>query len=403
MPAPSFSDDELLALLRDETVAPESIVSEMEDAGATPHPAAALGAARTILKAMGPEQVAAIEALPPALRTIVLDVATDQQAIDLLSALAGSRDKAVVKDAKRCLHQMKARGVKVEPVRAPAPAPAPAPPVAEELPVFMSSIDGAGRRIIFFTGAARGGVDVAQLVISDETGVQMAELAQLYRKEYRRFLDRILGLTESFVAEIPRAYARSLIAQALDLNARARRPVPASFNDVTFLLGPAVGTQPSPGRSLPRPAEEAALRARGNEILDIREFGTWGPPEPIYDAFIRRIDEIDTSTLYIDETQKAASRREVIGNSVTTFWTREARELYATRLFDMAYLLQRAQRPEQSALVLATAWAVAGDEPLQTIPFVWRFYERFVPGPQGGHEPHAPPPATTPGGIILPP
>src|SRR5579862_138708 len=122
-----FSDDELLALLRDAGVPPESIVAEMEDAGAKPYSIADLTATRAALLSLGADQMNAVIALPPDLRTLVLDAAVASQAVPLISALANCADKSVVKDAKRSLHSLKSRGLKVEAPRPVATAPAAAP------------------------------------------------------------------------------------------------------------------------------------------------------------------------------------------------------------------------------------------------------------------------------------
>jgi hypothetical protein len=397
--ASTFTDEELLCLLRDDSVGPDAIVAEMEDAGAPPLPAPALVAARAILKDLGPAQVPAIEALPPTLRTVVLNVALGLQSVELLTLLTSSSDKAVGKDAKRCLHVLKSRGLKVEAPKA-APVVAAAP---EEQPVYMSTVDGLGRRVVLFTGAARGGVDVAQLVLSDESGVVSAELAPLGRKAYREFLERLFALKQMMVVETPRAYARSLVARALDLNAVARRPVPASFNDVAFLLGPAVGPMPSPGRTLPHPENEPALVLKARELFDLPELATWIPPDKDADAFDRKAREITSSALYIDEAQKSAALQQLVAASVEAFWTKLQRDRYAERLFDVAWLFTRAKREDHANLAVASASALAGETPIGAIPFAYLIFEALIPlaTPSADAPRHVPAPAT-PGSLIIP-
>jgi hypothetical protein len=272
MPTPDagrFSDDELLALLRDASVPPESIVAEMEDAGAKAYPVASLAATRAALASLAVDHLDAIIILPPELRSLVLDAAVTAQAVPLISALANCSDKSCVKDAKRSLHALKSRGLKVE---APKPVAAPAAaPTVDASATLMSSVDGDGRRIVFLSGAVRGGYDVAQILLSDEHGVISAEMLPLGRKEYRRFMDRLAALEDMLVVETPRPYVRHLIAKALDRNARAGRPIPPTFNDAAFLLGPAVAPQQSPGRALPRP-DDSGLFNRSGELLKLREF-----------------------------------------------------------------------------------------------------------------------------------
>jgi hypothetical protein len=205
------------------------------------------------------------------------------------------------------------------------------------------------------------------------------------------------------ITDVPRAWARSLVAAALDLNARARKAVPPTFNDIAFLLGPGVEPQPSPARALPLPEGEAALRTSSGDLLKLKEFLTWLPPEPDQAAFDRQVEAVKGSTLYIDQKQRDLALRELVSSTVVSFWTREKRERYAARLFDMAYLLHRARRPEAAGLALATASGLGGDAPIEGIPFAYAFFEQLLPkAEEPAAEPKSPL-AVSPGGIILPP
>jgi hypothetical protein len=205
------------------------------------------------------------------------------------------------------------------------------------------------------------------------------------------------------VVDVPRPWARSLVATALDLNARARRPVPATFNDVAFLLGPGVEPQVSPARALPLPENEATLRTAGADLLKLKELITWIPPEGEHLGFDRQVEAVKGSSLYIDEAQRAAAIKDIVSSSAASFWTRPSRDTYARRLYDMAYLFHRARRGEDAALALATASALGGDIPLEGIPFAYALFERLLPKAAA---PQAPPqvrqPSVSPGGIILP-
>lgn len=405
MPAPKttspFSDEELLALLRDDTVSPESIAAEMVEAGVTSPPAPpVLAAARAIIRALSPEQAPAVEALPPELRTVIVDAAIAARSVDFLASLLNSRDKALCKEAKRAIHELKASGLKVE---APRPSTATSQTAAgEPQPTFMTSIDGSGRRVLFFVAPARGGMDVAQIVVSDEAGIVSADFAPLGRKEYRKFLEKLAGSGEMLAGEVPRAYARSLVTRALDLTDRTRRSVPSSFNDVAFLLGPSVGPTPSPGRTLPRPEDERVLAIRAAELLARPEFRSWLPQETDARALQARLDEITASTLYIDDAQRQASVRAHLNGMVEAFWTRQRRDLIADRLFDMAYLLHRAGRAEPAALSVASAWALASDSALESVSFAFAFFEQLLPEPQDPGAPPARDDRPGPGSLIVP-
>lgn len=373
----NFSNEELVALLLDATVSTAAIADEMANAGAEPATPAQLQVAREVLGVFCPEKSGEFAQLPPALRQPLLEQAVIAQAAAFIAALCACNDKVVAKEGKRALHRLRASGLKVEP---PRPSVPPAPQAAEEqLLGYMSSIDGAqGERLVFHPCPAPGGVDVAQIILSDELGISNAELAPLDRRSFRRFVEKLADSRTLLIGSVPRAYSRSLIARALDRNAIARRPVPTSFNEVAFALGPAPAPQLSPGRSLPLPDELSylATEAKAAHLLTQRQFETWAPPEEIRSRLRAQLDTVSSSALYIDERQREEAVQAARRAFVTEFWTVERRRLWAERLFDMAWLLAGAGESEQRDLALASAHRLEGDDPLEAVGFAWALFKR---------------------------
>lgn len=404
MPTPgdnAFTDEELLALLRDASVAVEAITNEMADAGAPPLLPVELVTTRAALQAVETVDPAVVAGLPPRLRAFVLDEALSRKAGALIGALAGSADKTVAKEAKRLIHLLKTQGVKVEAAKAPSgAAPSGAPP-PEDYPTFMSSVDGFGERILLVPRPARTGVDVAQVVVSDVHGVVEARLAPLARKEFRRFVVNLSTAGGVLVGEVPRSYARGLISAALDLNARARRPVPAGYNEVAFALGPANPPQPSPGRALPLPEELAGWASRAAELMASDAMRTWMPAEDALRPLALRIDEIGVSPLYLDDAQREAGVRQVMDDAVHAYWTAARRQLVAERLFDVAWLLHGAGRADEANIALASARWLGSDRPVEGVTFCYALFEKLLPILRNQR---ASPPGerTSPAGLILP-
>lgn len=374
-----FSNEELVALLRDATVTPAAIADEMTSAGASAATPAQLEVARVVLDTFTPDQAEAFANLPVSLRGPLLDQAVAAQAASFVTAVCASNDKAVVKEAKRALHRLRAGGLKVEPPRPAAAPPAKAP--EEELVGYMSSIDGAhGERLVFHPCPVPGGIDVAQIILSDEWGISNADLAPLDRKGFRRFVEK-LGETQTLlVGAVPRAYSRSLIARALDRNAVARRPVPAGFNDVAFAIGPAPAPQASPGRTLALPQELAflATEAQATRLLTKPQFDSWAPPDSVRTPLRAVLDTIAKSTLYIDEQQRGTASLAARRDAIIGFWTTELRRVWAERLFDMAWLMAGAGDAQQRDLALASAHQLEGDAPLESVGFAWALFRRLT-------------------------
>lgn len=399
----TFSAEELIALLRDASVSPESIASEMEDAGAAPLPVEQLASARAVVQGFAPESVERLPGLDERLRADLVDAAIDARAVEFVAALAASADKALAKLGKRAIHVLRTKGVTVEPRRA-APAPAsPAAPAHEELPCLMSAIDSHGERLLFLPVASRGGIDLVQIVFSDTTGIVAARLHAIGRKEFRRFIQEIGRSGDLLTAEVPRSYARSLVTAALDLNAAARKPVPAEFNDVSFLLGATGGRQPSPGRALAPESgpERERLVAGSARLFDLREVSGWRPPEETLAPLSRRLEEISVSPLYVDDRQRAESVERTLGDAAEQFWVPVQRGRYAERLYDTALLLDRAGRHDDARLAAATAAALESEAPAASIPFCRRLFDRRpLPGLE---EPGMAAARESSGGLILPP
>ncbi len=402
---PGFPDDELLALLCDASVSVTAIAAEMEDAGAPPFSVEKLAAARVALEGLREADADRVAALPAPLRALVLDQVVAREAVALALTLSASADKAVAKEGKRAVHRLRAKGLAVEtpkPPPAPArgPAAAPASASAGEPGALLSNVDGFGERIVLLTRPARQGVDLAHLAISETEGVLQARLLALARREFRRFLKGLSEAEGVLVGAVPRSYARGLVTQALDQNARARRAVPAGYQEVAFVLGPPEPPTPSPGRTLSLPEDESALARRAAELIAIREMRTWLPEEEPLQHLALKIEEIQVSALYLDEAQRQKGLRSAVDDAVRDYWTRERRRRAAERLFDLGYLLNGAKRLEHAALALACALDLDSDRPVESVTFCYALFERILSavGAKGA----GPVEKTSPGGLILP-
>lgn len=375
----TFSDEELSDLLRDASVAPASIVREMQEAGAEPLPVDAIASTRTMLGDIGQAEPDAIVGLPERLRGLVLDEVQTKKAAGIVAGLLASRDKGIVKEAKRIQHHLKQQGVSVEAPSKAAPETKSAAithaSTPEEIPTYLSSADGTGSRIAILARSVRGGIDVAQVVVSDVSGVVDARLAPLARKEFRKFIQNLSMSGEVVLGEVPRAYARGLITTALDLNAKARRPIPSSWHEVAFAIGPSTPAQASPGRTLALPDDLADAAMRASELLLLPELRSWVPEREILDSVERQLASLTNSPLEIDPSSRQASLRSAISAAVHEYWTANRRHLMAERLFDLAWLLHGQGRAEQSAMASASGAWLDSDRPVENVPFAFAFFE----------------------------
>src|SRR5205823_6374078 len=130
---------------------------------------------------------------PEPLALAVLEATVKAKRVELAASLQESTVRALAKGARRALYGLRSAGV-VVPERPKAPPPEPAPAVAEPeeddfewLPCWLSAPTGTGERGLLAVRPQKGGgLEVAQLVISDEKGITSLQVAETHRSSYRK-------------------------------------------------------------------------------------------------------------------------------------------------------------------------------------------------------------------------
>jgi len=386
---PNLDPDQLLALLRDPNVESQEIAAR---AGVAREEAGRAARLLMVLPKAKPEEVAS---LPGPLAMALARASLAASRVDLLSALAGHAEKEIAKEAKRCLHVLRTRGVEVpEAPRPPAPTAAAAPP-EPPLAALASVLDGHGERAVWLPRPLPGrGIEVGQAVLSDERGLLSLQVGLVGRKEWRAFSRGIMERGEAVgVTEVPRERVHAWVAQARTVNERTGQRVPDGTDLWLNQLGPAAPV-PAPGASLPAPGEEEereALAASG-ALHELPVFRGWMADEDFLRKVAARLDEVQVSPLYIDERQRRAQLDRVLADAVEEFLDPGRRERLSARLLTMAeHLLERGE-PASSRAAAAAARAVAAVKPGATIPFVRLMVEkafaRSGPDPQEAADAH---------------
>lgn len=376
----AFTDEELLALLKDATVSTQAIAEEMDGAGVKPHPEEELRLTRELLDGFAPDRVADVSRVNAELRDLLLSAAVEAKAGGFVAALAACADKSIAKLGKKGIHVLRTRGITVEPQK-PSTAPVvPAAAAAEEFPPLMSLPSHAGVREIYIPYCVRGGIDLARAQVSDTEGILAADVHPFTRKEFRRFLGQLDNLSFAFV-EVPLDYARGLVLSSLDLNARARRAVPSGFNDVAFLIGGDAPRKPSPGRRVQLSIDDAELDSlvgRGAELYRDPQVALWAAPLASVNALMDRKDEIKASPIYLDDLQRQESIRAASEQAARDWFTEERRALLAERLYDAVLFFQKRSDQQGMRVAAVTARALESDRDVATIPFALAYLDLDV-------------------------
>ncbi len=401
--------DECLALLKDASLRPESIAEEMQCAGVSRPQPAQVQAARDVLAKLQSETAGStgtdpkalageIAALPEILALAVVHAAGRASRQDVLLELATSPGRMLAKEAKRELQKLKQRGVQVQEV------PLQGEPILKPLPEgeapvsYASSIDAYGERAVWWTRAARQGVELVQVVLSDVKGILAVDALALSRRSWREFVKRLPRQDVVSSAEIPREHARQLIADAEAAGARNGFSPPPAYADALRILGPApAAPPPTPGLAVEL-TDELAHQMAGGALFEDPLFMTWIPEEDDLRRFALRVDEIATSQLYIDARQRQQGFERAADDAAAAYFTPQRRALYSRRLVEMAHILASEKRADAARTALAVSRALEKDA---LNPFCRALFTHALKG-RLEEKQQAAPPRTTPSGLVTP-
>lgn len=367
---------------------------------------AATDEARCLVEEIAEAETDAILAMPPVLGRALLWAASAAGRHDVLCAAAEEGDKELQREVKRIAHVLKQRGVELElPTRQAATPPVPQEAAVQEPPVFLSSIDPAGERAVFWTRPLPGrGVEMAQLVVSDRRGIVDLLVAELSRKRFRELLEELPRRGEVTIYEASRQDARQVIDRARVI-ARDEGRMPAHFPAwAAQVFGPAPAEMPPPlepvaeGAPLRDPAVLSELVSESITLFSEPEIARWVPPESALRSCALEVETAAGSSLYVDEAQREAGITAAIERCATTHFDEEARRLWSARLRDMGRLLEATERPHAAKIAAATAAALTAGEAAASIPFCVAFFARLFAG--GAPAPAGQGPAA--GGLIVP-
>lgn len=374
-PAMPLDTDALLALLRD----PNAESQQIAEAAGVPRDE--VGRAARMVHAIARAKAEELATLPGPLALAVLRAAVAAGQADVLAAVAAGENREVAKEAKRSLHLLRVRGVAVPELPRAVPPPV-APPAEPELPCYASSLDGQGERAVWLARNVPGkGVEVGQAVVSDVRGLLSLQVGMLGRKEYRAFagdlLERGGGLR---VAEIPRAIAHALVADARRRAESGGQPLPEGASLWLSKLGEAPPL-PDPATRFPTlPAgDEAAAVAASGRLHDLPLLRGWIADEEVLRATAARLDEAARSPLLVDDRQRSARVEQLLEEAIAGYFDAPRRERWARRLLITAAHLADTGDEASARVAAAASRALASGADALSVPFARRLFEKALP------------------------
>ncbi|MCI0572458.1 MAG: hypothetical protein L0Y66_17015 [Myxococcaceae bacterium] len=381
-------------------------------------PPDAVEKARALAAAPAQAPSAEVEALPLPLALAVLDASVRARSPELALALGSAAARDLARAAKRALYQLRTSGVTVPeaPATPRAPAPTPAPSPAEALPAVATALAGTGDFALLLARPVRGGLEVLQLLLSDEVGVREVSRMDLPRGGYSKLVKQLRRDEQLPTLELTTSEATDEVALAAGRNLGTRTPFPQGLETVLRHLGvqPRVETEPLP----PPTPEDVRLSNEGQTLHQEPEVAAWYPPERELRVLSERLAVVETSPLALSDVQRAEQILTSVRAQAHAFFTEPMRQLYARRLWWMARFFERTGRAHAAEVARAEARRLFQGE-LSPFPrFAEALFEKVLrmpsqPGVEAGagegvSGPAEPggsaPPAErrSPGGILLP-
>ncbi|RKI34464.1 hypothetical protein D7Y27_33510 [Corallococcus sp. AB004] len=371
-------------------------------------PEADVAQARKLADEVGSATPAAVEALPEALAGAVLEAAVLAGQVALPEALSASSVKPLAKAAKKALYRLRSRGV----TPAEAPREAPTAPAPETLPTLVTVVSSAGQYGLLLTRVVRGGVELLQVIASDEQGVLELNRTEQSRGDIRRILKH--GLKNGFGMEVSREEGARLLAEAAALNLSTRTPFPPDLEAALRHHGVQPIHVPEP---LPAPEPDDVRHAlEGDQLHATPEIAEWMPPDAEMRGLMEQVQALVSSPLALSGAQRQEQVRQRVLEAARAYFTPEVRQRYARRLWRMAAFFDATGRALQASIARGEARRLFHglDEPFSL--FAETLFAKVVvlaaagaqaQAAQGATAPEALPAALTgerrsPGGLILP-
>ncbi|MCY1045353.1 hypothetical protein OV208_28815 [Corallococcus sp. bb12-1] len=288
-----------------------------------------------------------VEALPEPLAGAVLEAAVLAGHVALPEALSASTVKPLAKAAKKALYRLRSRGVTPPEVpRETAPAAAP-----ETLPTLVTVVSSTGQYGLLLPRVVRGGVELLQVIASDEQGVLELTRTEVSRGEVRRMLKH--AQQNRFGSEVSREEGATLLAEAAALNLSTRTPFPPDLEAALRHHGVQPIHEPAP---LPAPEPDDARHAlEGDQLHATPEIAEWMPPDAHVQRLMEQVGALAESPLALSASQRQEQVRQKVLDAARAWFTPEVRQRYARRLWRMAAFFENTARPLQAAMARGEA------------------------------------------------
>jgi hypothetical protein len=348
---------------------------------------------------------AALEALGEVPTPAAADLAAawaEEGPDDAISVVPG-RTRETRRGARRALYRLSQAGV--QPRRRPADGFVPERTPPERVRrALMSAADAEGTRLLYLLiDPPLGGLQLARIIASDGLGLLRFETFETSGRQFERYVTAERPDRELALAEVPPAYGRWLVAEAVAASRAADRPLPPTYLSYREALLPPDHVPIPPIEDEPLALDvryRPDLVEQGVELLDLAEFRLWQPTAEAVAPLAEEWRTIGQGPLALPPAV-VTQRRDAIVDRVVDLLTGPGGVAgLRRRLEDNALVLLRRGETAAARLAMAGATRLDPDDPTapHRLPMLRTLAERALAAVAG-------PPDDLPGGPVatLPP
>jgi hypothetical protein len=285
----------------------------------------------------------------------------DAASLEVLADLERTgTDKEVQREVRRSLYKLAQKGFSaLRSDTGKASLPKPALDLGPEIEGYLSSVDGAGGRLVWLARPEAGsGLHLLQGMVSDREGLVRVGGARLRRKELRRMAQDIKEHHHVTMISIPWEYADQILYEGFEKAKAHGRSGLEQFPSLRSLFTtskPKPSPHPIYDRLSAADIRSGAWRELSRRLLDEAEFRPWILDEDWIKPYLEQIAEAQESRLVLNQLQKEERFAAIVRDAVKEIFSGDKAKLFSRRMEDMALYLYETKREEVAKLALAVA------------------------------------------------
>lgn len=285
----------------------------------------------------------------------------DRSALELLTTLGKeATHKEIKKEIRRSLFKLAQKGMRVpETVEGKSPGPKPIFNLTPEIEGYLSSVDGAGGRLVWLARPQAGsGLQLLQGMVNDREGLQQVGGTLVRRKEFRQMAQEIREKHGVAMIPVPWEYADQVLYEGFE---KARASGRGGIESYTSLRALFATTKPRPR---PHPifdrldtdeARSGAWRELSRRLLEEPELRPWILDQEWLEPYLEQLQEAQDSRLVLNPLQKEERLAGIVREAVKALFSGDTGRLFQRRMEDMALYLFETKRVTEAKLAFAVA------------------------------------------------